>query len=69
MQIHFLVGQAEKPVKAKGRAGCPPHNKLFLQKWDAPFRINQSRSNSQIDSALSAPLEWTLRKIGVRIHN
>jgi len=32
----FLVGQAGKPVKAKGRAGCPPHKKLFLQKWDAP---------------------------------
>jgi len=36
VQIHFLVGQAGKPVKAKGRAGCPPHNKLSLQKWDAP---------------------------------
>ena len=23
------------PVKAKGRAGCPPHNRLSLQKWDA----------------------------------
>ncbi|WP_206759667.1 hypothetical protein, partial [Microcoleus sp. FACHB-SPT15] len=22
VQIHFLVGQAGKPVKAKGRAGC-----------------------------------------------
>jgi hypothetical protein len=38
VQIHFLVGQAGKPVKAKGRAGCPPHNELFLQKWDAPVR-------------------------------
>ncbi len=36
VQIHFLVGQAGKPVQAKGRAGCPPHKKLFLQKWDAP---------------------------------
>jgi hypothetical protein len=35
VQIHFLVGQAGKPVKAKGRAGCPPHNRLSLQKWDA----------------------------------
>jgi hypothetical protein len=39
VQIHFLVGQAVKPVKAKGRAGCPPHKKLFLQKWDAPVLI------------------------------
>jgi hypothetical protein len=39
VQIHCLVGQAGKPVKAKGRAGCPPHNKLSLQKWDAPCRI------------------------------
>jgi len=48
VQIHFLVGQAGKPVKAKGRAGCPPHNKLSLQKWDAPDAIALSNSTSKV---------------------
>jgi hypothetical protein len=33
----FSCGTGKMPVKAKERAGCPPHKKLFLQKWDAPF--------------------------------
>ncbi len=57
MQIHFLVGQAGKPVKAKGRAGCPPHNKLSLQKWDAPSRklVYSASRLSEIRNLTSNP--------------
>jgi hypothetical protein len=35
----FSCGTGILPVKGKGRAGYPPHNKLSLQKWDAPDRF------------------------------
>jgi hypothetical protein len=40
----FSCGTGILPVKGKGRAGCPPHKKLLLQKGDAPIRMLPTRN-------------------------